>query len=429
MRPPAERAVVIGGGFAGLLAAHVLGDTFTRVTVIERDPRSNTTGRRRGAPQTPHPHGLLQRGVTTLETLFPGVRDELHDLGAHEFDFGQGTRVLFPAGWAPVGATGVRHLACSRALLEGTLRERVAERPSVELVDGVVDALVWAGSRATGVRDSAGRTFPADLVVDASGRTTALVDWLVGAGFPAPPVTRVHAGLSYVTRRFHNVPPSDWHMSVEPTYAPTIRRGGLVQLVEGQQALVTLIGADGTRPPHDDHGFRDYASGLRNPHLTETITTGRAVGRACRYGGLDNRWYGYHRTPRWPDNVIALGDSVAALNPIYGHGMTVAALEALALRRLMRRYPQPGFSRAFQREAADTIRLPWLLAALSDVAWRPDHRSWAVHTANRALRRILSRVPTCPDTYRELVAVQNLLAHPLILAPSALTRQRGAPEA
>ncbi|WP_078891626.1 FAD-dependent oxidoreductase [Streptomyces sp. NRRL S-350] len=421
MRTAPGHAVVIGGGFAGLLAARALSDTFARVTVIERDPRPGPDNHRRGVPQTPHPHGLLQRGATTIEALLPGIGDELRARGAALFDFGEGARILFPAGWAPVGPTGVRHLACSRTLLEGTLRERVTGLPAVDLVPATVSAVLWAGHRATGVRDGSGRTFPADLVVDASGRTTRLAGWLGQGGFPAPPVTRVLAGLSYVTRRFQGAPAADWHLSAEATYAPTIRRGGLVQVIEGQQTLVTLIGADGTRPPHDAAGFRAHAAALRNPHLLEAIDSGTPVGRAHRYGGLDNRWNGYHRTPRWPDNVIALGDSVAALNPIYGHGLTVSALQALALRDLLAHDPRPGLARTFQREAAGIVRVPWLLAALSDTAWRTERRPPGMHAANLALRRVLDLVPSRPRLYRDLVAVQNLLAHPVILAPAALT--------
>src|SRR5262245_1724845 len=121
----AGRAVVIGGGFAGLLAACALAEHMNQVTIIERTPWALPNGHRRGVPQMCHPHGLLHRGALALEALFPGLQAELRDLGAASFDFGQGTRILFPAGWAPVGRIGVPHLACSRTELEALIRRRV----------------------------------------------------------------------------------------------------------------------------------------------------------------------------------------------------------------------------------------------------------------------------------------------------------------
>ncbi|MGX1853049.1 NAD(P)/FAD-dependent oxidoreductase [Streptomyces sp. NPDC055299] len=411
----AGRAVVIGGGFAGLLAARALADRMSTVTIIERDPWPAANGHRRGAPQTRHPHGLLHRGTTALETLFPGLRAELLDVGAASFDFGQGTRILFPAGWAPVGHTGVQHLACSRTALEDLLRRHVHNHPRVDVAEAVADGLLWRNGRVAGVRDAQGRSHCAELVVDASGRASRLTSWLTRAGIPTPPSRHVHAGLSYVTRSFESAPDIEWHMSAEMTYAPTIRRGGLVQRIERDRILVTLIGADGVRPPHDTKEFAVYASDLRTPHLADIIATATPTGETCQYGGLSNRWHLYHRVRSWPDGLIAVGDSVAALNPIYGHGLTVAALEAVALRDLLDAYPAPGFTRKFQRASATIIRLPWLFATLSDAGWRPDRQSLPVGLANRTLRHVLDRIPEEPDLYRRLVRVQNLLAHPVTL--------------
>lgn len=48
-----EHAIVIGGGFAGLLAGRVLADFFKKVTIIERDSLIETSRftPRKGVPQ------------------------------------------------------------------------------------------------------------------------------------------------------------------------------------------------------------------------------------------------------------------------------------------------------------------------------------------------------------------------------------------
>ena len=410
-----RRAVVIGGGFAGLLAARALADHMDTVTIIERDPVPAMNGHRRGAPQARHPHGLLHRGTQAIESLFPGFRGELADVGAASFDFGQGARILFPAGWAPVGPTGVQHLACSRAVLEDLLRQHVHMHARVDVTEAVADGLLWRGGRVTGVRDTQSRLHKADLVVDASGRASRLTSWLTQASIPLSPSRNVYAGLTYVTRLFESDADAEWHMSAEMTYAPSIRRGGLVQRIEDNRVLVTLIGADGVRPPHDMKGFTAYASALRTPHLAEAIATAKPTGETYQYGGLSNQWHLYHRIRSWPDGLIAVGDSIATLNPIYGHGLTVSALEAVALRDMLDEYPTHGFTRKFQRASAAIIRVPWLLASLSDAGWHPEQASPSVRLANRVLRRVIDRVPEEPDLYRRLVRVQNLLSHPVTL--------------
>ena len=69
----ADRAVVIGASMAGLLAAHVLTDSYGQVTVIDRDELPETPTHRRGVPHGRHLHALAARGQQALEELLPGL--------------------------------------------------------------------------------------------------------------------------------------------------------------------------------------------------------------------------------------------------------------------------------------------------------------------------------------------------------------------
>src|ERR1051325_7458652 len=79
-------AVVLGGILAGLLASRVLAGHFERVTVVERDASPSDTAVRKGVPQASHVHALMRRGQQVIESLFPGLLDELIADSAHWVD-------------------------------------------------------------------------------------------------------------------------------------------------------------------------------------------------------------------------------------------------------------------------------------------------------------------------------------------------------
>ncbi len=68
------QAVVIGAGFAGLVAAAALAPHFRRVIVLERDALSSEVGNRLGTPQDSQLHGLVTGGQYALERFFRDSR-------------------------------------------------------------------------------------------------------------------------------------------------------------------------------------------------------------------------------------------------------------------------------------------------------------------------------------------------------------------
>ena len=79
----------------------------------------------------------------------------------------------------------------------------------------------------------------------------------------------------------------------------------------------------------------------------------------------ENRRRHYERLERQPDNLLVTGDAACAFNPVYGQGMTTAALGALALdetlREQRRRHPSgdlSGLARRFQRRLAKANAAP-----------------------------------------------------------------------
>ncbi|WP_244933682.1 hypothetical protein [Neobacillus mesonae] len=77
-----QKAIIIGGGIAGKLAARVLSDSFQEVIILERDSKTEEPVPRKGALQGKHLHALLLAGQNGLEELFPGITEKFLSSGA-----------------------------------------------------------------------------------------------------------------------------------------------------------------------------------------------------------------------------------------------------------------------------------------------------------------------------------------------------------
>ncbi|MFC5187214.1 NAD(P)/FAD-dependent oxidoreductase [Actinomadura harenae] len=432
-------AIVIGAGMSGLLAARVLAECFTRVLVLERDVLPNGPEFRPGVPQARHIHAMLARGTHIYEGLYPGLCDELQGAGASLIDCGQ-SRVLFPHGWAASQPSGIPLLLVSRLLLETRVRQRTAALDNVEICDATrVTGLCFSpgGNTVIGVRasrrraDHRGRdalsSIRAELVVDASGRSSKLAEWLCGSGCPRPKESVLDAHMGYASR-IYQVPEhrlSDPVMLAELLHAPDLPRGHASARIEGNRLMVTLQGVAECQPPRDEQGFTQFTRSLRGP-LQEILQDLQPATPIYRFARMASRKVAYHRLADWPGGLTVLGDALCSFNPVYGQGMTVAGLEALVLRDHFARSGEltPAACRRLQRRLARSVTWPWLISTLADRGWLKDHRPGiAERCARRFMELWFRAIPGDPAMFRRFQRVAHLLDGPVsVMAPAVLVR-------
>ncbi|WP_157868533.1 FAD-dependent oxidoreductase [Streptomyces caatingaensis] len=434
------RAAVIGAGIAGLLTARALAGVFEEITVFERDHLPSDPRPRRGVPQGRHAHALQARGLEIFSELFPGLRQQLHAAGAPVVDFCQDARLQLPGGAARPMPSGILIQPVSRPLLETAVRTRVAALPGVRIRDGcTVTGLLTDSAarqvtgvhlthRAPGSRVRTPAVHQAELVVDAGGRASHLPDWLVALGLPRVAGTTVDARVGYASRRYRTgrVPAASWRALFEPPQPPGHTRGCFALHIEDHQLLVTLQGAADDHPPTDDDGFHAFARSLHSD-LATVLAILEPHSSAVRYARTANRRTYYHRLSPWPDGLLVLGDAACVFNPVYAQGMTVAAVEARALRDLLvrhRGHDLTGFARRFQHRLARITAWPWAMATLTDRGWPTGEPSPAtVRAACWYLRRWQERIPHDPRMFEDFVRVANMLAGPATLVrPRHLAR-------
>ncbi len=373
-----DRAVVLGGSVAGLLAARVLADAYAQVTVVDRDELPEASTHRRGVPQGRHIHGLLARGQQALEELFPGLTAELVAHGVPAGDLLANARLYLSGHRLRQAHTGLVVLCASRPILESHVRARVRALPNVMFVDrcdvrGLAtrpDGRRVAGARV--LRRTDGRAeelLGADLVVDATGRGSRTPMWLDALGYERPKREQVRIGLGYASRTYR--PRRDalgGDLAVLQAATPEHPRAGALQVLEGDRLMLTLAGILGDHPPTDPDGFLDFARSLQFPDIYEAVHDAEPLDDPVAFRFPASVRHRYERLNRFPDGLLVMGDAVCSFNPIYGQGMSVAALEALALRRHMERGIEPQPHRFF-RDIAHVVDVPWDIAVGGDLVF------------------------------------------------------------
>ncbi|WP_159050356.1 FAD-dependent oxidoreductase [Streptomyces cellostaticus] len=426
---PWGKAVVIGGSYAGLVTARVLADFFTEVVLVERDAVDEDTGVHPGAPQGYHAHAMLAKGGEILERLFPGLREELREAGAPVFDYGEGIDFLLPVGLAPRKRTGVRIQTFTRDELERRLRRKVLALPEVTLMPS---------TQCTGLtRDPSGRVsavscspqdaepfeLAADLVVDASGRSSSLTDWLGTMGVAVPPKRTVKAKVTYTSMNFDRAEEShpghpDFYVAYQMLFAPRVPRAGVLLAVERNRWTCSLFGFQ-DQPPTDDKGYLAFAETLNNPRLAQQIGRRTVQEPTYRYTNVDNQWRPYHSVRQWPDRLIALGDAVCVFNPVYGQGLTVAAMEAELLQGMLARHSASarldGLAGGFQKKVGRLLLGPWTLSTNSDLMWNPEGQPLAARFAHWYNTRLFHVAVKDAAVWARFVQVVNMVASPAVL--------------
>ncbi|GGU98132.1 hypothetical protein GCM10010211_76800 [Streptomyces albospinus] len=387
-------AVVLGGGFTGMLAAAALSE-HADVIVVERDRLPRTPALPTDLPQPRHAHLLAADGARVVESVLPGTVEAWLAEGAR--------RIAVPSEPADPTAQGRlgrrarsrQVFACSRDLLDRVIRGQVPALPGVTVLDGTeAEQLTGTGEHITGVqvRDTTtGETYrlDADLVVDATGRHSATPDRLAALGLPTAPEDVRDFGIVSATRIFRapagtdNVPVitarSDRGARVldgerggpAPEWPYPAQTATLVPIEDGRW-LVTLTGGGtgGEQPSERADRFVPFARGIGDSVIGDLIADAEPLSEVRLTRDTASRRHRYEQLPCWPTGFLALGGAVASITPDCGQGLSIAAHGAAALREAVRRYgmDDPALARRVQRTIGRIVQAPWALAAGEDLS-------------------------------------------------------------
>ncbi|WP_326824611.1 FAD-dependent oxidoreductase [Streptosporangium sp. NBC_01756] len=422
IRKVGEHAIVLGAGISGLLAARVLTDFYGRVTLVERDALGVGLPRK-GVPQGFHAHALLPRGLQILEELFPGLTGELVAGGAMPYEMIVQLRMIMGGHEFARMPTGEKGVSATRPFLESHVLRRVRDLPGLVTADrSQVTGILTGEGAVTGARiadEDGERELPADLVVDAMGRGGRTLAWLESMGLDRPEEETVKVEVAYATwyLRLAEGTLGEDRMVLVGTYRGQ-PKGAALCAVEGDRWLVTLGGSAGVRPPTDPEGFFGWIDEVAPADVAAAVRAAEPLGEIGTARIPTSVRRRYERLSRFPEGLLVTGDAICNFNPIYGQGMSVGALDALALRDCLREGTRDLAHRYFAA-VARALDPAWQLSTGADLALREAEgaRPLQVRVLNayiRRLQRVAARDPR--------VAVAFSRVSGLLDPPSALMR-------
>lgn len=418
-----RQIVVIGGSSTGMLAAAALAGPGRYVTVVERDIFPTEHRPRPGVPQGHQAHVFLYRGLQAAEELLPGLRADLLAEGAVPANTGQ-MLWLTELGWMPERHSAFEVVSSTRPLLEHVVRRRTLELPHVSSRQG---ARVSGLQRREGqwlvqLEDSS--VLEADLVVDASGRTSRLPHWLPALGVTVPEPETIDARVGYATRIYRNGPDvlADSPGIMVSATPETLRGGGALPAEKGYW-IVSTVGFGEHRPPRDNAGFEEFLASLADPALADLVSLCEPVSDVQIHRQTQNIRHPYERVLDWPDGIVAAGDALCAFDPVYGQGITVGAIQALLLRSAAVRGLRRGDCGRLQRRLAASVKMPWSIATSADMTFPTSDAEQSrlqrlLAAYGMELAKLVLHGDRRADDY--LSRVYNLVGSPLLLAHPAL---------
>jgi 2-polyprenyl-6-methoxyphenol hydroxylase-like FAD-dependent oxidoreductase len=254
--------------------------------------------------------------------------------------------------------------------LEYVVRKRVASIEGVRVLDGchVTDYQVDdTGETVTGVeiRGESETALSADLTVDATGRASRTPRWLENQGYTPPEVAEVTVDLAYSTVTVDR--DTDDNRAFWAPASPPYTRGGGTVPIEGGRREMLVHGVHGDDPPRAVDEFREFASTLQITELAEILESHEILSEDVAYYPFPSnlRRY-YEKLDRFPDGLVVVGDAIASYNPVYGQGMSVAALHALVLHHTLGDNGLGDLAVQFFDEAERVIDTAWLMAVGAD---------------------------------------------------------------
>jgi 2-polyprenyl-6-methoxyphenol hydroxylase-like FAD-dependent oxidoreductase len=268
----------------------------------------------------------------------------------------------------------------------------------------------------------------ADLVVDASGRGSATPKWLESLGYRRPPETEVKARIGYATREYQRLEKDPDRISVEmvSATAPAEKHGTFLFPIENDRWIMTAGGYVGDHPPADEAGLLEFVRSLPAPDIYNIIRDAEPMTEIITYKYPASLRRHYEKLKHFPEGLLVIGDALASFNPIYGQGMTSAAMQTRVLHGTLQQMRNlQGLWKPFFKQTAKVVDMPWQLAVGEDFRYPETEGRKPPFTdmINAYVEKVHKATQRDPVVYAQFLRVMSLMATPMsLMSPRIMWR-------
>ncbi|WP_083706945.1 FAD-dependent oxidoreductase [Intrasporangium flavum] len=319
------KVAIIGAGPTGLVAGIGLARRGHEVVAVDRDAGPPAGGRwdRRGVMQFHHAHAFRAQVGQTLRDVAPGAWDAWLAAGAEP------VTMTLPDGTEVLGGMRSR-----RETFERAVRSTAAHQPGLTLATGHVDGVTTRCGRVGGLSVD-GHDVPADLVIDASGRSGRVNRHLRAPGIGG------ECGIAYVDRQYRLRPGQQPPLTNPVAWQGSYDGFGVLVFLHEQGIFSALIIRNTSDRSLLDlrHGAAFEAAAAAVPGLAAWTDPSVAVPLTDVLPG--GPLLNVYRGQRGPDGrpalpgLVFVGDSVCTTTPNFGRGITTSLLQVAELLRLV----------------------------------------------------------------------------------------------
>ncbi len=411
-----KRAVVLGASIGGMLASRVLSKHFDEVVLVERDLLPDGPVFRKGVSQAHHAHLIYTKGFGIIEDYFPETRRLLEEANTTFTDFGR-VRWMQYRKWKATGDLDAPTAIFLRYYLDWAILKQLREVPNLTIMDGAKAlGLVIADNVVTGARierEGQEEVIEADLVIDATGKNSDAQKWLKEYGYGDVKVDVLDVGVKYTSRIYEypegvEIP----NIIISPDLPHGKRYVLLLNVNTG--LLVTLTGIMHDHPGATDDTFLDFAKNMDDPCVYEFMRRLKPKTPIASYGYPRTRRMRYDKF-KLPAGFLPFSDSYTSFNPIYGQGMTIAAIEALELDRYLSKSKKFN-AKKFYKRVEPYVSFAWGLS-YTDMLRLPEakgKRTLGTKFMNWYIKRV-QLASTNPKVYRKFLQAMMMTKPPSIL--------------